>query len=1400
MSKYLEDAQGKIVSNPINEINTKYAFTPTVNGVKNTGNGEIDYQYLVNNEPVSDIDNQTHQSYRATLEELRHKTERWYENLEKCLVPVPIDGMAFQPFEYLDQEDDEGNPSKIKVTSFQYFFQDHDVIIGEDSKEFVFRTNKIKFIDDRHHRLIYDRTIHIMSTKEDEENNNTFDNVIRAMYSLGPLKNIDADTIQVADIYTNIMSLNEKIMILNGQGGVVQATTINQLKAGVLQCGQDIDTGIPSTVYNLYNIGWMNACMIFLNGLAVPWTKALISVDKIDTFLIVTHISEDMSSYLDNKDITMDYLHIPFKCGYVVGKELASTYYSEFMVNNKFRTLPVFIIDKTYGGIIKAVEADKNNEGRTYDYDRVVCLDRSIMFSEFYLDNGDPMEKSLADIGFVHNKSLRDFCNDDYRYKLKQFNFIGFEINPDFNQYSESNLLTFKNDDFTVYWHPFNIMDIKFNHLRNSRRLFKIFYNTNVKYDQDNILRIKNKTALADEYERYRNDMRSNIKTYINEIYYLAKRDIGTYTVTADGAFTKGYKYHYVTPYETYLIYNELMELLGKPRVTMDEFRSMVNVTDDIHKKGSSGGSGGSGGGGTEEHYEEYEYVDDFDDDEPDEPLPSPTPGGDDDDDEQHSFVNYNNGAFVIYDDEHNYFSECVTEDVIFDENGLLKPEIKAFWQSFITEDSHAIITDFLIPIDNEHRTDEIIPSDAFYTYEGDTRGKIIPFSKFYNYLSMVPEFPDIESDVMKIRFEIGYINNVEGGATPIDELIFYYDNKNVNALDRYPVVTSYDDRYTANILNALAWNIFKLDPDGILSGIVKMNYMADYIIPDVFVDKTRDQYIVTMSEAPPTVGYEYQKDPRMFYNFGYMSSGGTYRTLASEWCLRRNLPEMYYYSLDTSKYSLKSMDLLEEVFDFTYDMKVPYYSGIYANDYNIKTGLNYIVGYDADKLEQSIKRSVVSVTKTGAELKAHIAGHPCIIDYTIEDAKMITFVTNNNYKIIFNDVKLVAYASPTGVITFKYKTRAMTDIETVVGAGDIDCTYDTTINPLMTMNFDNHTFYDIDKNFTATYDPSKTVFNYETGLIEFYDSSNNLVVTLQVDKLYSSERLEMSRWNISRQDNYVMIFKNHKLYEKYKTIDYTGISFSVEMMSTDVADSDIFEFVFFLNANNTVIEKDVDGTDTTTITTHYNSDGDILDTETINSNDKILCTTSVLEPESLQVLVDKMPADENDKWKAGDIKNTAYEVKFDIYSYFTKTLNNGPVRKFDTELIKDSRLNGLYRVTKEGGGDYIIDYSSNVPEKTDSYTDDPANNHYLPDDRSGLGIGTQAFGNLSDQITINFNGTVEQWNALSRANPLTVNGGVVICSNGQVELVEDITVTPTPEPEPPEPEPEEEEPNESED
>lgn len=1345
MSKYIEDVQGKIVSNPINETNTNYPFIQR----DESGNNEpkeshIDYQYMYNhNEPVSDIDTAYYDDYRNKVEELRKRTESTYEALESCLVPVEIPGMSFQPYDIEESEDDDGNKVEEKMKSFSYFFQDHLSPISVDSKEFVFRTNKVKFIDDRHRRLIYDRTIHIMSLKEDEDKKVSFKDVIHRIFFeywnnnyCSRVRNKDATILSYNNIVNNILDDISKrkesyTVIIDDDGNTKRIESFDDFDY-VLQSGQDIDTLIPSTVYNLHNIGWIHPSMIFLNGLVIDWTKIIISVDNIDTFIIVSNMYGESSKFIDDdKEIFLDYIHIPFKVIYVVGQTYVNytiTPESKYLnSDNKFDNV-IFVIDKTYACIRPFDKSQHSNMTVRYSYlDRVVCVDPNIKFAEFYVNNNDASDKYLPDAGIQYTRSFKEFCDNDYRCKLKRFNFIGFEVgryDDEFGQYHPNDLLTLKNDDFDVIWHPFNIMDIRFKRLYNNRRLFKVFYNTKVLYDQDNILRIKNHDRLADEYEQYRKDVTANIETYMNEIYILAKKDIGTYIAT-DGLM-KGYKYHFVTPYECFMLYNAILSITNKEYVSFDDFRN-INIVTGIY---------------------------------------------------ENSILNYLNGGFIVFDNEHKYFSELVKETTLY-KNDVLNQDIRDFFKSLL--DKGCLLTDILMPIDNEKRTDSQNASNAFYAYQGDNRGKIIPFSKLKDKHMLIQEYDDLEYDYLKLRFELSYLNNMEEGATPVDEFIYYFDNDNLNQLNKYPIVSSYTNRYTANILNAIANNIFQYDPHYVLKEIIKMNYQADYIIPKNLGRMKREDCIVYIESNAQYVSTEYQKDPKYFYNYGFYEDDDVNKPkkLQSEWGLRRSLPEMFYWSLDEDEYTINSMHLLDEVFDFTYSFDKSY-------EENLKAGLNYIIGYDADKLEQSIKRSVVSITRTGKQLKDYISNHPAQKDYTLDGYKSIIFVKNNNYKIVFDNIRIIVNVSATGNVSVQYTDTEYNNLKPFSNAEmkHISQEHTTVIKNGMT-------FKDVDKNFTQAY--HRCEFDKETGILNYYDASGDLVIKLQADKVFDYQRLQMSRWNISKQDNYVMIFKNRELYSEYHSIEYDDISFSVDFNKGSTKDDDMFEFVFFLNANNTVMKKYCETEEDLKLkvpNAYYSkSNNPIRLDKNGNKMDKglytnitgdrefecaISCNTEILDAENVQLLVNTMPKSDTDEWDVDSIDNTTYELSHTMYSYRATTDNSPDNKRFIFGLEEDNKINGLHRVTKQGGGEYFLTFDGRVPKKDDSISG--GDNVPVNPSTTETGIGLLAFGTINVN-TVKFNGTIEEWNKVSKTNPwlnsrtnLNNRGGIQ-CKDGTVTV-----------------------------
>lgn len=1514
MSKYMEDIQGKVVSNPINETNTKYGYIEKVDGVRNSDYYAIDTQYMYNNnEPVSDFDTAYYDDYRNKVEELRKKTESTYEALESCLVPVEIPGMSFQPFEYDTEESDEGEIIQKKVKSFTYFFQDHLSPIGYKSpltggtvKEFVFRTNKVKFIDDRHRRLIYDRTIHLMSLKEDEDNDVSFKQVIlRTFFDYyngkyySKVRDLNSATYtyeQIARaIVEDIKSSGERYTVIDKAGNEKKIETIDDFDYKLLS-GQDINTLIPSSLYNLYNLGWVNAALIFLNGLSISWNKVLISVDSIDTFIIVSNLSKTGASFLDDdKEIYLDYIHIPFKVAYLIGSLDANTIeYDKYITNGKINKQIIFTIDKPTLTTKFTHLMDLYSNSTGYNFDKIICLDDNIRFMEFTLYDGD--ESNLKDAGINYTKSFRQFCDNDYRCKLKQFNFLGFELNR-YEPNDQTGRGTLKNDDFTITWHPFNIMDIRFKRLFNNPRIFKVFYNTKVLYDQDNILRIKNHDKLADEYEKYRKDVTANIETYLNEIYILAKKDIGTYIATNGTMY--GYKYNYVTPYECFMLYNTLRELKSDTKISFDEFRK-INVSgikfdsnkyktqinpklivnkdgdcvwvisvDDKQKqcpavkiveiatgeqvladvnydeaknniiitmnKDSKNIQEGlykvtlyyadiikSCPAITEENgtciWREvvkgnvtatavYDTVtnqvvltdiySDTKDGFTSIVITFHNTGNIDSDryklvinineSDQHSVLNYMNGGFIAVPvNEDSMFMEKLDEKDFYQEDGTVNPKYKDYLSNILNS-TNATIPDILIPIDNEIRDDQTQPNDAFISYEGDTKGKILPYTPIMKEFGLEQEYTDLTYDSLKLRFELVYLNNVEEGATPIDEFIYYLDNDYLINLNKYPVVLNYRYRKTANILNAIAKNIFKYDPNMVLDSIIKMNYSADFIIPKE-IDKTREDIIITSNEEPPTSGYDYIYDPRFYYNYGYYDKDNKPHRLQSEWGLRRNLPEMFYWSLDEKEYTLDSMHLLDEVFNFTYDFNQTY-------EENLKNGLNYIVGYDADKLEQSIKRSIVSFSKTGAELKKLQSQHPYKKYCTLDGYKIMTFLKNNSQKVLFDNVKLQV------VLNKSYGNLAtVSELYYIRNGRRIQITQDTYLemmfkdqtNPTITKNAASNSITDVDKNFRQLYTDMK--YNRDTDLLMFYNN-DEIVITTQVDEVIDNSKLEMSRWNIGKQYNYVMIFKNRELYDRYSSIQYTDISFSIDFNPEYILNSDVFEFVFFLNANNLIMKKvcETDDDLSINIPTLYASNspnrirtdkyGNPMDkglyesiTENKDFSPAIACNTSLFDAENVQLLVNIMPSNKDDKWTVAKTDNTTYELSFNVLSY-KQSVTMDTNKKFYARLTTDTKLNGLYRVTKQGGGEYFLTFDGKVPNN-DGTTGGGV--HIKPGDGGGTsgisGIGLMALATQNVR-EINFSGTMEQWNKISKTLPWIRdatnlnNSGGIKCKDGNIKV-----------------------------
>lgn len=477
---YIANIQGKKESNPISEINTKYTYTTGHTPQSGAPDGEHPFetpsgQNMYNDEPISQYDTEYNNSYRSTLELLRTKTESMNMALESALVPNIIKGQAL-----LQKE--------------RYIF--NDTICPVSTSEYVFRVNMVKFKSDRHKRLCYNKTVHIYTQDGDT------------------ISSIIANSINNMQ-YNTFIQLNP---ILSGVG-----------LTDPLDSGIDIDTGIPSTVYNLVELGYIFPFMGFLNGKAIPWTKLIICVDHIDTFAIFDTSEWDQTLLPEPDSViksTFTYLDLPFQVKYVPRFTDCEDKY--------LNKTPIFWFGYTDGFVRSDEEYESNvesfnNWNRNNGFERIFTNDNHIIYEEFEMDSNSFQDISTTKFGTLYNKRFADF---DYRFKIKRFNMLCFEV-PEERPDSCGEI----RDDFQVESHQFNILKITLDRILTNKRRFKIFYNTRVMYDQDNMLRIKNKQYLADQFAQYMKDVSSNIQVFIDETYALMKKDIGCYVDTSGKEF-----------------------------------------------------------------------------------------------------------------------------------------------------------------------------------------------------------------------------------------------------------------------------------------------------------------------------------------------------------------------------------------------------------------------------------------------------------------------------------------------------------------------------------------------------------------------------------------------------------------------------------------------------------------------------------------------------------------------------------------------------------------------------------------------------------------------------------------------------------------------------------------------
>lgn len=796
-------------NNPINELNTEY-LAPA------TSKLNLNKQQMYTNNPISTFDNETLNSYRSTIEQLRTKTESMNMALESALVPSIFYGSSI-------------------IKKDRFVFEDKVYDINRNLPEYVFKCNMIKYKSDKLRRLCYSRTLN--------------------EYTL-PGDTIDIILERLNEKYKNAIGNITYEVFIKANPKLRRFEYDMELDEGII-----IDTTVQSTMYNLIQYGYIFPFLGFMNNRALSWDHVNIFNDGKDSYVVIDGqiMNNDWEIKPDEfDDAKFLYLDIPFNIKYYrVGETPDSRFWN---------SIPMIWFELNSGYVRSdedfLKEISNNNSAFSYGYwfPKIYIDDKSVKYEEFLMDEGELKSDYgfISKFGILYNKKFNTF---DYRCKLKRFNFLCFE------DASCTNHIGKICDDFQVESHQFNIVKITLDKINNKPRRFKIFYNTKVLYDQDNIFRFKNINYLSNKFFEYIKDVNSNVQLFIDEIYNLISRD-----------------------------------------------------TDDIYK----------------------------------------------------------------------------------------------------------------------------------------------------------------------LRTETIRFNNLEEGSTPYDEFI-YYEN--------------YECR---DILREFAYRIFNEDQSIILETINNL------------IDRA---YIDNYNAVNPITN----KSPK------------------NEWFIRKNLAEMFLYTIDELSYPLSGMSELDEVFDFTYKDTLTY-------EENLTNAAEYIIGYDMDKLEASINRDIISITKTGSEM--------------------------------------LNYRNDRGIVT-------------------------------------------------------------------------------------------MSRWS---GNNYVMIFQNGKLYSNYNTITYTDLTFKFYLPDDLFSLNDEYEFVFFLNINNNVIE-----------TTYKNLEIPDIKSKRTNSRKYIWCipcNTNLFKPEDLLILTNKLlDNDYNNKINFND-DTSRYKLSHKILSYDSYFDTN---KSICMVLKDDIKTNGSHRVSKQNNEEYFI-------------------------------------------------------------------------------------------------------------
>lgn len=545
MSNFIRDVSARSRDIPLNGLPAVYEDYTYPSDTTNNYEEPGSTSHIFNQQPIQQVDSYYNNLYRHTIERLRTCTETWNDYHNSNAVPFyiqqPVTARINDDTLHMRINSEDSNTFVPDASTFvveDHIMNDKDLVNSNEvttTKRFTYRLNfnpymnNTEYLEAMHkgHTLKFiNGTIHIVSS-----------------YAVEPVDENDEGTLDtLTSLKTDVMDfdINKAIKVskFNDNFLIDIAPTVAQeedlkVKADTpLDLGTIVDTGIPCTQEELWKRDIIAPFLFFVDGHPISWHNVVFTTDKRDTYVTFVIRGENFKNVVSN-DPYIRCIGFPFPVYY-----LTPYHWADSKIQGKYDLFCWKGFDDNMSDHIFP-SSNQREASSNYLLYAIYPVHDNVYVEDFEV-KFDALRKSNVTMNPLYYNYKFSMNNLPYENKIKRSNVFSFFYSKDCkpNQSARGVIAQFDDiDTVDLKWHPFNHVNIKVksdtidyierynrqNSISINGMYFRAFYNKKVVYDQDNVMRLWNKTIVNRDYEKYVDSLESNIKLFIDRIYDLAQ-------------------------------------------------------------------------------------------------------------------------------------------------------------------------------------------------------------------------------------------------------------------------------------------------------------------------------------------------------------------------------------------------------------------------------------------------------------------------------------------------------------------------------------------------------------------------------------------------------------------------------------------------------------------------------------------------------------------------------------------------------------------------------------------------------------------------------------------------------------------------------------------------------------